>query len=101
MALTAWVLLDLTALDTLRQQVDQAQIERPGLRRRLQPGHRRPGRAGLPPGRPDRPPRVSRRLVAFVHLVQGKEAAGQERAWAASCSPRAWPATRSRNASPT
>lgn len=80
MALTAWVLMDLTALDTLRQQVDQAQIGAldciAAFSRII---------AGLVElvaqlADPTIHPGVSRRLVAYVHLVQGKEAAGQERA---------------------
>lgn len=80
MALTAWVLMDLASLDTLRQQVDQAQIGAldciAAFSRII---------AGLVElvaqlADPTIHPGVSRRLVAYVHLVQGKEAAGQERA---------------------
>lgn len=80
LSLMAWVLLDLDALPELRQQIAQRSLSAhdtvAAFSRVI---------AGLvelifhladSAGHPD----ISRRMVAFVHLVQGKEAAGQERA---------------------
>ncbi|MFT3857647.1 MAG: nitrate- and nitrite sensing domain-containing protein [Aquabacterium sp.] len=80
LSLMAWVLLDLDALADLRQQIAQRSLSAhdtvAAFSRII---------AGLvelifhladSAGHPD----ISRRMVAFVHLVQGKEAAGQERA---------------------
>lgn len=80
LSLMAWVLLDLDALEALRDQVDQltpsahdavAAFSRliAGLVElifHVADGAQHPG--------------ISRLLVALVHLLQGKEAAGQERA---------------------
>ncbi|MEK8088059.1 nitrate- and nitrite sensing domain-containing protein [Aquabacterium sp. A3] len=80
LSLMAWVLLDLDALSSLRQRIDQQQLT-------AQDGIVAFSRligsqvelifhladAALHP-------EVSRPLVALVHLVQGKELAGQERA---------------------
>ena len=80
LSLMAWVQLDLNALQALRAAVDQlapsAHDAVAGFSRVI---------AGLvelifhlADGAPD--PAITRLLVALVHLVQGKEAAGQERA---------------------
>lgn len=80
LSLMAWVLLDLDALETLRQQIDQRQMgahDAVAAYSRLIAGAvelifhlaEATGDAGM-----------SRLLVALVHLVQGKEYAGQERA---------------------
>lgn len=80
LSLMAWVLLDLDALADLRQQITQRQPsahDAVAAFSKLIAGmvelvfH--VADAAVLPG-------VSRLLVAFVHLVQGKEAAGQERA---------------------
>lgn len=80
LSLMAWVLLDLEALAGLRAQIDargRTAHEAVAAFSRLIAGlvelifH--VADAALHPG-------VSRLLVSFVHLVQGKEAAGQERA---------------------
>ncbi len=80
LSLMAWVLLDLDALDGLREQVAQrapTAHEAVAAFSRLIAGllelifH--VADAAPHPG-------ISRLLVAFVHLAQGKEAAGQERA---------------------
>lgn len=80
LSLVAWVLLDLDALADLRVQIDQrtptAHDAVAAFSRLI---------AGLVElifhVADDAPyPGVSKLLVAFVHLVQGKEAAGQERA---------------------
>lgn len=80
LSLMAWVLLDLDALADLRQQITQRQPsahDAVAAFSKLIAGmvelvfH--VADAAALPG-------VSRLLVAFVHLVQGKEAAGQERA---------------------
>lgn len=80
LSLMAWVLLDLDALDGLRQQVAQrhpSAQEAVAAFSRLIAGlvelifHLADATAH---------PGISRLLVALVHLVQGKETAGQERA---------------------
>jgi hypothetical protein len=80
LSLIAWVLLDLDALAELRLQIDQgtpSAHEAVSAFSRLIAGlvelifH--VADAALYPG-------IARPLVALVHLVQGKEAAGQERA---------------------
>jgi hypothetical protein len=80
LSLMAWALLDLEALDALRGQIDhraRGAHEAVAAYSRLIAGlvelvfH--VADAAVDPA-------VSRLLVAFVHLVQGKEAAGQERA---------------------
>lgn len=80
LSLMAWVLLGLDALDDLRAQIDRRALsahDSVAAYSRLIAGlvelivH--VADAALLPG-------ISRRLVAFLHLVQGKEAAGQERA---------------------
>ncbi|CAH0349878.1 nitrate- and nitrite sensing domain-containing protein [Aquabacterium sp. CECT 9606] len=80
LSLMAWVLLDLDTLADLRLQIDQRTTtahESVAAFSRLIAGlvelifH--VADAALHPG-------ISRLLVALVHLVQGKEAAGQERA---------------------
>lgn len=80
LSLMAWALLGLDALTDLRVQINQRQPtahEAVAAFSRLIAGlvelifH--VADAALHPG-------ISRQLVAFVHLVQGKEAAGQERA---------------------
>ena len=80
LSLMAWVLLDLDALADLRVRIDQrspSAHEAVAAFSRLIAGmvelvfH--VADAAALPG-------ISRLLVAFVHLVQGKEAAGQERA---------------------
>lgn len=80
LSLMAWVLLDLQALAALRLQIDQ----------RIPTAHEAVAAysrviAGLveliyqlADAAPH--PGISRQLVALVHLIQGKEAAGQERA---------------------
>jgi hypothetical protein len=80
LSLMAWVLLDLDALAALRQAV---QARRPSAHEAVASFSRvvaglvelifHVADAAPVPG-------ISRLLVAFVHLVQGKEAAGQERA---------------------
>ncbi|MGH6646604.1 nitrate- and nitrite sensing domain-containing protein [Aquabacterium sp.] len=80
LSLMAWVLLDLDALADLRQRIDQHTLtahDAVAAFSRVIAGllelifH--VADAALHP-------EVSRLLVAFVHLLQGKEAAGQERA---------------------
>jgi len=80
LSLMAWVLLDLDALADLRQQIDQRATtahDAVASFSRLIAGlvelifHVADAAAH---------PAISRLLVAFVHLLQGKEAAGQERA---------------------
>jgi hypothetical protein len=80
LSLMAWVLLDLDALTDLRQRIDQrtpTAHDSVAAFSRLIAGlleltfH--VADAAMHPG-------ISRLLVAFVHLLQGKEAAGQERA---------------------
>lgn len=80
LSLMAWVLLDLDALADLRQQIDQRSTtahDAVASFSRLIAGlvelifHVADAAAH---------PEISRLLVAFVHLLQGKEAAGQERA---------------------
>jgi hypothetical protein len=80
LSLMAWVLLDLEALADLRQRIDQltpsAHDSVAAFSRVI---------AGLLElifhvADAALYPQVSRLLVAFVHLLQGKEAAGQERA---------------------
>lgn len=80
LSLMAWVLLDLDAMATLRKQIalrtPSAQDAVAAFSRLI---------AGLVElifhvADAARYPSISRLLVAFVHLVQGKEAAGQERA---------------------
>ena len=80
LSLMAWVLLDLDALADLRQRIGQQQLSAPDgivaysrviggqleLVFHLADAAQHPG--------------VSRQLVALVHLLQGKELAGQERA---------------------
>ncbi|MCC6218809.1 MAG: nitrate- and nitrite sensing domain-containing protein [Aquabacterium sp.] len=80
LSLMAWVLLDLQALAVLRQQIDQ----------RIPTAHEAvaaysrviAGLVELVYQLADAAPHpgISRQLVALVHLIQGKEAAGQERA---------------------
>lgn len=80
LSLMAWVLLDLQALAALRQQIDQ----------RIPTAHEAvaaysrviAGLVELVYQLADAAPHpgISRQLVALVHLIQGKEAAGQERA---------------------
>lgn len=80
LSLMAWVLLDLDALADLRQRIDQRTTtahDAVASFSRLIAGlvelifHVADAAAH---------PAISRLLVAFVHLLQGKEAAGQERA---------------------
>lgn len=80
LSLLAWVLLDLEAMSVVRDQVEKLEITAPDsvdtysrliaslveLIFHVADAARHPG--------------ISRQLVALVHLVQGKEAAGQERA---------------------
>lgn len=80
LSLMAWVLLDLDALASLRQQVEQ---RNPTAHEAVAAFSRLI--AGLLElifhvADAARHPGITRLLVAFVHLVQGKEAAGQERA---------------------
>lgn len=80
LSLMAWVLLDLDALAELRRRIDHLT---PSAHDAVSAFSRviaglvelifHVADAALHPG-------ISRQLVAFVHLVQGKEAAGQERA---------------------
>ena len=80
LSLMAWVLLDLQALAALRLQIDQ----------RIPTAHESvaaysrviAGLVELVYQLADAAPHpgISRQLVALVHLIQGKEAAGQERA---------------------
>ena len=84
LSLMAWVLLDLQALAALRQQIEQ----------RLPTAHEAvaaysrviAGLVELVYQLADAAPHpgISRQLVALVHLIQGKEAAGQERALGAA-----------------
>lgn len=80
LSLIAWVLLDLDSLDTLRARIDDHAVSAPdsvmvfskiigGLMELV---------FQLADGASD--PAISRILVALVHVVQSKEAAGQERA---------------------
>ncbi|MDR5784802.1 nitrate- and nitrite sensing domain-containing protein [Caballeronia sp. LZ065] len=80
LALIAWVLLDLDSLDALRGRIDRRGMSAPasvlafskvigGLMELV---------FQLADGAPE--PAISRLLVALVHVVQGKEEAGQERA---------------------
>ncbi|MEY4764497.1 MAG: hypothetical protein RI907_1170 [Pseudomonadota bacterium] len=80
LSLTAWVMLDLDSLPELRQQVAQG---KPTAHDSLAAFSRVvAGLVELVFHMADTAtePHISRLLVAFVHLVQGKEAAGQERA---------------------
>ncbi|RZI86165.1 MAG: ANTAR domain-containing protein [Rubrivivax sp.] len=80
LSLMAWVLLDLDALAGLRAQIDQ---RTPSANEAVAAFSRLiAGMVELIFHVADaaRHPGISRLLVAFVHLVQGKEAAGQERA---------------------
>jgi hypothetical protein len=80
LALIAWVLLDLESLDAMRGRIDRRGMTAPasvlafskvigGLMELV---------FQLADGAPE--PSISRTLVALVHVVQGKEEAGQERA---------------------
>ncbi|KKB64835.1 response regulator receiver protein [Robbsia andropogonis] len=80
LSMIAWVLLDLDSLDALRARIDRRTVSAPdsvmafskvigGLMELI---------FQLADVSPD--PGISRTLVALVHVVQGKEAAGQERA---------------------
>jgi hypothetical protein len=80
LSLIAWVLLDLDSLEALRARIDQRAVSAPdsviafskvigGLMELI---------FQLADVAPD--PAISRTLVALVHVVQSKEAAGQERA---------------------
>lgn len=80
LALMAWLWLDLEALSTLREQVDQL---KPTAHDAVAAFSRLI--AGLVElifhvADSANHPGISRQLVALVHLVQGKEASGQERA---------------------
>jgi hypothetical protein len=80
LSLMAWVLLDLDALRELRLQIERCQ---PSAHDSVAAFSRViAGLVELVFHLADSTvhPGVSRQLVAFVHLVQGKEAAGQERA---------------------
>lgn len=80
LSLMAWVLLDLDALRELRLQIERCQ---PSAHDSVAAFSRViAGLVELVFHLADNTvhPGVSRQLVAFVHLVQGKEAAGQERA---------------------
>lgn len=79
-SLMAWVLLGLDALETLRQQVERRAIsahDAVAAYSRLIAG---PVELIVHVADATPLPRISRLLVALLHLVQGKEAAGQERA---------------------
>lgn len=84
LSLMAWVVLDLEALAAWRQQIAQRAT---GAHESVAVFSRVIASLvelifHLADGAPD--PNVSRQLVALVHLVQGKEAAGQERALGAA-----------------
>ena len=80
LSLMAWVLLDLDALPSLRERVAQQQVSaQDGI---VAYSRLIGGQVELVFHLADAAlhPDVSRQLVALVHLVQGKELAGQERA---------------------
>jgi hypothetical protein len=76
----AWVLLDLDSLDALRARIDRRMVSAPDSVMAFSKiiGSVMELIFQLADGSPD--PGISRTLVALVHVVQVKEAAGQERA---------------------
>ncbi|MGK8206570.1 nitrate- and nitrite sensing domain-containing protein [Burkholderia cenocepacia] len=76
----AWALIDLESLDTLRERVDALAVSAPESVKAFSTviGSLMELIFQLADGAPD--PSISSMLVALVHIVQGKEEAGQERA---------------------